>query len=49
MTSVFVEIWWVICGGIFTLQITDLADSPGIKITDEVGKYVCDAVILPSR
>ena len=29
----------VICGGIFTLQITDMADSHGIKITDDLRNY----------
>ncbi len=28
-----------LCGGIFTLQITDMADSHGIKITDNRNYY----------
>lgn len=34
MTSVFAVIWNVTCPGIFTLQITDMADPQGIKITE---------------
>ncbi len=30
------EIWWVICEGIFTLQVTDMADLHGINITDNL-------------
>ena len=39
MTSVFGEIWEEICGGIFTLQITDMTDLHGIKITDDLRNY----------
>ena len=39
MTSVVGEIWQEIYGGIFILQITDVADSHGIKITDDLCNY----------
>ena len=39
MTSVSAEIWQVICGGIFILQITDMADLHRIKITDDLRNY----------
>ena len=38
MTSVF-EIREVNCSVIFTLHITDMADSHGIKITDDRHNY----------
>lgn len=36
MTSEFGETWQVICSEIFTLQIMDMKDLHGIKITDEL-------------
>ncbi len=38
-TSVFGEIWAVIVGGIFSLKITDVANSHKIKITDALHDY----------
>ncbi len=38
-TSMFGEIWSVIVSRIYTLQITDMADSHRIKITDVLCNY----------